>query len=95
MMWQYKVSLFLLLLGWTAFLGVAAVSYTEGQAYFPGDKIDSIWLHPEQWSISLVFSLVAAVFGGFGLVVDIRKSGWKLSDFIRIEIIDDDESDLD
>ena len=95
MMWQYKVSLFLLLLGWTAFLGGAAFSYPGGQAYFPGEKIDSILLHPEQWSISLVFSLVAAVFGVLGLGAEFRESGWKLSDLITIEIVDYDEDDLD
>ena len=101
MRWQYKVCLFLLLVSWTVFLVLAAY-YIDNQAYHPGGKIESslifysgIWYHFEHWSISLVLSFIAAVFGGFGLVVDIRKSGWKLSDIIRIEIIDDYESDLE
>jgi len=31
-----------------------------------------------------------------GLLVEIRKSGWKLSDYIKIEIVEtDDEDSLD
>lgn len=101
MRWHYKVCLFLMLVSWTAFL-VLASYYTDNRAYHPLGNIESslivysgIWYHFEHWSISLVLSFIAAVFCGFGLVVDIRKSGWKLSDFIKIEIIDDDESDLE
>jgi hypothetical protein len=88
MRWQYKVCLFLLLLGWTAFLGLAAYDTNTGYS--------GIWYHFEHWSVSLVLSVVAAVFGLFGLGVDIRESGWKLSDFIKIEVTwEDEEEDLD
>jgi len=41
-------------------------------------------------------SVIGGVFGVFGLGVEIRESGWRLSDFIKIEIIwTDDENDLD
>ena len=102
MKWHYKVCLFLLLVSWTLFLVLAAY-HTDNQAYHPWGKIESssiiysgIWYHFEHWSISVVLSFVAAVFGVFGLVLDIRESGWKFSDFIKIEIIEtDDENDLD
>jgi hypothetical protein len=88
MRWHYKVCLFLLLLGWTVFLGLAA--YDTNISY------SGIWYHFEHWSVSLVLSVVAAVFGLFGLGVDIRESGWKLSDFIKIEVTwEDDEDDLE
>lgn len=85
------------------FFLVLAAYYTDSQSYHPGGKIESslivysgVGYHFEHWSISLVLSFVAAVFGLFGLGVEIRESGWKLSDFIKIEIIEmDDENDLD
>ena len=93
-------SLFLLILSWTTFL-VLAAAYTNSQAYHPGAKIESSMIvysgtghHFEYWSISLVLSFVTAVFGVFGLGVEIRESDWRLSDFIKDEIIDD-ENDLD
>ena len=93
--------MFLLLVSWTVFLVLAAY-YTDSQAHHLGFKIESsvivysgIWYHFEHWSISLVLSFVAAVFGVFGLGVEIRESGWKLSDLITIEIVDYDENDLE
>ena len=83
------------------FFGFSSLLYRQPSLSSRG-KIESslivysgIWYHFEHWSISLVLSFVAAVFGLFGLGVDVRESGWKLSDFIKIEIIDDDESDLE
>lgn len=79
------------------FLGLAAY-YTGSEAYKHESSMivySGIWYHFEHWSISLVLSFAAAVFGAFGLGNDIRESGWKLSDIIKIEIIDDDEDDLD
>ncbi len=35
------------------------------------------------------------VFGLFGLGAEFRESGWRLSDFITIEIVDYDEDDLE
>jgi len=65
-------------------------------AYDTDISYSGIWYHFEYWSSSLVLSVVAAVFGLFGLGVDIRESGWRLSDFIKIEITwEDDENDLD
>ena len=96
MRWQYKVCLFLLLVSWTVFLILAAIN-TNPQA----NKTESymivysrIWYYFEHWSISLVMSFVATVFGLFGLGVDIRESDWKLSDLITIEIVDYEENDL-
>ena len=65
-------------------------------AYYTDISYSGIWYHFEHWSSSLVLSFVAAVFGLFGLGVEIRESGWRLSDFIKIEITwEDDENDLD
>ena len=98
MRWQYKICLFLLLVSWTAFLVLAAID-TGSQAYNHESSMivySGIWYHFEHWSISLVLSFVGAVFGLFGLGVDIRESGWKLSDLIKIEITwEDEENDLD
>ena len=102
MRWQYNVCLFLMLVSWITFL-VLAVYDTGNQAHHPSGKNESslivysgVWYHLEHWSISLVLSFVAAVLGMFGLGIDIRESGWKLSDFIKIEIVwEDDEEDLD
>ena len=98
MRWQYKVCLFLLLVSWTVFLVWAAID-TGSQAYKHESSLivySGIWYHFEHWSISLVLSFVAAVFGLFGLGAEFRESGWKLSDYIKIEIIEmNDENDLD
>lgn len=102
MRWQYKVCLCLLLISWTAFLGLAAYN-VDSQSHRPGGKVEpsmigysGIWYHFEQWSLSLVCSSVAAVFGLFGLGIDIKNSGWKISDFIQIEIIrEEDEDELE
>lgn len=97
MRWQYKVCLFLLLVSWTVFLVLAAID-TGSQAYKHESSLivySGIWYHFEHWSISLVLSFVAAVFGLFGLGAEFRESGWKLSDLITIEIVDYDENDLE
>ena len=101
MRWQHKVCLLLLLVSWTVFLGFAAY-HTSSQSYRLEGEIEWnissyswIWYHPEHWLISLVMSFVAALFGLFGLLVDIGESGWRLSDVIQIKIIDDDKNDLD
>ena len=100
MRWQYKVCLFLLLISWTIFLGLAAF-YVDNQSHHPGGTIGSslfgysgIWYRFEGWSISLILSSVAVVVGLFGLGLDIKDSGWKLSDFIKIEIVTEGD-DLD
>ena len=87
MRWQFKVCLFLLLLGWTVFLGLAAYDTNMGYS--------AIWYRFDYWSVSLVLSFVGAVFGLYGLGLDIKDSGWKFSDFINIEIVNEDENDLD
>lgn len=80
MRWQFKVCLFMLLMGWIIFLGLAAYDIDMGYSW--------IWYRFDYWSVSLVISLVGVFFGLFGLVVDIKESGWKLSDYIRIEIVE-------
>ena len=85
MRWQFKVCLFLLLLSWIVFLSLAAYDTANGYS--------AIWYHFDYWSVSLVVSFVGAFFGIFGLIFDIKESGWKLSDFIKIEIIEIDEEE--
>jgi hypothetical protein len=87
MRWQFKVCLFFLLLGWTVFLGLAAYDTSMG--------VSAIWYRFEYWSVSLVLSFVGAFFGLYGLGLDISDSGWKFSDFIKIEVVNEDEDDLD
>ena len=93
MMWQYKVCLALLLVAWVLFLGFAA--YHIDDQYNPKGALSVgyswIWYYFGQWSISLFFSLSAAIFGLFGLILEIKKSGLKISDFIKLEIILEDE----
>jgi hypothetical protein len=97
MRWQFKVSLFLLLMSWSVFLVLAAYD-TIIPVYYPVENVESsmigflgVWLFFEHWSISLGLSLAATVLLVFGLGLDIKVSGWKLTDFIKIEIIDDED----
>lgn len=82
MRWQYKVSLFLLVLSQVVFFGLAAY-HTDNQLYYPDDNLEGspsrgyswIWYHPDQWLICLVFVVFALTFFVFGFVVDIKTSG--------------------
>ena len=55
MRWQYKVSLFLLVLSQVVFFGLAAY-HTDDQIYYPDGNLEAtptrgyswIWYHPEQ-----------------------------------------------
>jgi hypothetical protein len=85
--WQYKLSLFLMILSWTIFLIVALYNTSP----ILGSDTDSyagyswIWYHQDQWIISLVLNIVALALFIVGLLSDI-KSGWTISKFIKIEI---------
>ena len=82
MRWQYKVSLFLLVLSQVVFFGLVAYN-TDDQLYYPDGNLDVapsrgyswIWYHPEQWLTSLVLAVAAVSFFVFGAGVEIRKSG--------------------
>ena len=82
MMWQYKVSLFLLMLSLIVFLGLAAY-YTDNQIYYPDGNLEAtptrgfswIWYHPEAWLISLGLDVAALTFFVYGVAVEIRESG--------------------
>ena len=84
MKWQYKVSLFLLVLSQVVFFGLAAY-YTDDQLYYPDGDLGAtptrgyswIWYHPEQWLMSLVLVVAAVAFFVYGAGLDIRESGWK------------------
>ena len=79
MRWQYKVSLFLLVLSQVAFFGLAAYN-TDDQLYYPNGDLEAvpsrgyswIWYHPEQWLVSLVLAVAAVVFFGYAVGLDIR-----------------------
>lgn len=100
MRWQYKISLFLMVLSWTMFLLIAAYN-TETTINHP--QVDNteartigyswIWYHPEQWLISLIISLVSVTVFVYGFLVDLKKSRWSISDFIRIEIVEEENQD--
>jgi hypothetical protein len=78
MRWQYKVSLFLLLLSQVVFFGLAAY-HLDDQLYYPDGNIEAtptrgyswIWYHPEQWLISLVLVGAAVGFFVYGLGMEI------------------------
>ena len=80
----YKVSLLLLVLSQVVFFGLAAY-HTDDQFYYPDGNLEAtptkgyswIWYHPEQWIISLVLAVAAVAFFVFGLVMEVRESGWK------------------
>jgi hypothetical protein len=99
MNWEYKICLLLLLISWTAFL-VLADHFKANQLYYPENSHEqssivtthsTIWYHKEYWITSLGLSYVALVFGLLGLINDKKRSGWKMSDFIKIEIVEEDQ----
>jgi hypothetical protein len=82
MKWEYKVSLFLLLLSQIVFLGLAAYHTEVGlisgtRAVSPTAGYSWIWYHMEQWIISLFLSVLALVFFVYGVITEI-KPYWKL-----------------
>ena len=89
-----------MVLSWTMFLVIAAYN-TETRINHP--QVDNteartigyswIWYHPEQWLISLIISLVSVTVFVYGLLVDLKKSRWSISDFIRIEIVEEENQD--
>ena len=95
MRWQYKVSLFLMVLSQTVFLGLAAY-HTDNRLYYPNDDplatpsagYSWIWYHPEQWIISLTLNIAAVATFMYGII---KEKNWKLSDFIKIEIVETEE----
>ena len=92
MRWQFMLSLLFLLLSQVVFLGLAAY-YTEIRNVYPGGDITVspsvgyswIWYHLESWIISLVLSIVALAMFVWGMIAEIRQSGWKLSNQTKIK----------
>lgn len=82
MKWQYKVSLFLLVLSQVIFFVLAAY-HTDNQLYYPDDNLEPyptrgyswIWYHPEHWLLCLVLGIAGLGFFIFGIIDDIRKTG--------------------
>ena len=99
MRWQYLLSLFLLSLASSVFFTLV-MFHTDTVAYYPGGDATSqptigyswIWYHFEHWGISLVLNLLALGFFLYGWFLDFRESGWKLSNHIKVEIIEDEEN---
>jgi hypothetical protein len=86
--WQYKLSLFLMIVSWIVFLSIAyyntsPVVNSDTNSYA---GYSWIWYHQEQWIISLVLNIVALALYILGILSDM-KSGWNLSKFIKIEIV--------
>ncbi|MEJ2242496.1 MAG: hypothetical protein P8Y18_10200, partial [Candidatus Bathyarchaeota archaeon] len=52
----------------------------------------TIWYHTESW-LSLGLSYIALFFGLLGIISDKKGSRWKLSDFIKIEIVEDQQNE--
>ena len=52
-----------------------------------------IWYHFEQWGICVILNFVALVLFIYGGLDDLRKSSWKLSDHVKIEVIEEEESE--
>lgn len=74
MRWEYKVSLFLLLLSQVIFLGLAAY-HTQGLLSGEG-TYSWIWYHPEHWFFSLSLSVIALLLFVYAAITDI-KPDWK------------------
>ena len=85
MRWQYKISLFLLVLSQTVFFVLAAY-HTDNQLYYPNGNLDAtptrgyswIWYHPDQWHISLILVVIGLGFFVFGAILDIKDIEWIL-----------------
>lgn len=98
MRWQYLVGLFLVFLASFVFF-VLVLFHTDNVAYYPSGDFDAkptigyswIWYHFEHWGICLVLTYSSLVFFLHGLILDLRESGWKLSNYIKIEIVEDEE----
>ena len=81
MKWQYKVSLFFLVLSQLVFF-IFAAYHTDNLIYFPEDSsvemptrgYSWIWYHPEHWFISLILALIAIAFFLYAAVLDLKKS---------------------
>ena len=77
-----------------------ALFHTDTVAYYPGGNLDAvptvgyswIWYHPEHWIICLVLNLIALGLFLHGFFLDLRESGWKLSDHVKVEVIEDEEN---
>jgi hypothetical protein len=98
MRWQYLLSIFLLILASFIFLTLA-LFHTDTATYYPGGDLDGeptvgyswIWYHPEHWVICYGLNFLALVFFLYGLVLDFRESSFKLSNHLKVEIIEDEE----
>jgi len=98
MRWQYSLSLFFLIFSSTLFFGLA-IFHTDTKAYYQGGNIENsptigyswIWYHFEHWGTCLGLNLVATGMFFYGLILDIRESNWKLSNYIKIEITENEE----
>ena len=85
-------------MNWVVFFGLAAY-HTDNKLYYPNDDPGAtptvgyswIWHHFEHWVTSLVLNLVGVAVFISGTIREIRQSGWKLSDFIKIEVIETEE----
>jgi len=97
MRWQYKVSLFLMVLSQTVFFGLAAFNIQTQPYYIEGTPEATreigyswIWYHFEQWVISLVLNIAGVVVFISGIINE-KRPGWKLSDYIKMEIAEIEE----
>ena len=99
MRWQYKISLFLLVLSQITFF-IFALYHTETRIGLPNfiDETPTIgyswiWYHPEHWLISFIICLVSLIVFISGLLLDLREANWSLSNFIRIEVLETKEKE--
>jgi hypothetical protein len=99
MRWQFKVSLLFLVVSQVVFFVLAAyhmdrvVYYPEGDlGASPSVGYSWIWYHSESWMISLVLIVAALAAFVWGMIAEIRQTGWKLSDYIKIEIVEEEEN---
>lgn len=98
MRWQYKYSFILFMLSYTLFFALALYN-TDSGAYYPNGDLEMtptwgyswIWYHPEQWIFSLILDLAALAVFVHGLIKDIRDSSWRISDYIKIQIVEETE----
>jgi len=101
MKWQYWSSIFLMMLSSVLFFSLAAIHMDDALYYPEGNMENSpsrgyswIWYHFEHWGICLGLNIAALGLFIYGGLDGLRKSDWKLSDHIKIEVVEDEEPEL-
>lgn len=88
MKWQFKLSMFFLILAWTLFLSLA-LYHTDSNFYYPNGNLEAapswgyswIWYHKEQWLPSIVLNLSGLVLFIHGLITENERPDRELTEY--------------